>query len=158
MNTIDQPSQPSHWLALLNALIEHFGCHLTNFVSPSIVEVHSQIAMQRYHLLTSPIHSHWPTPKVPNEQGYYACKLLSEDPQNYDDAPREGIRRIMEKVVTHCRTRVAYKIVGFEKKDSICKRYWYIHDWMDSDGYYSGYECIVGEKRWTSGVDYDERV
>ena len=25
-------------------------------------------------------------------------KLLSEDPANYPDAPREGIRRIMEKV------------------------------------------------------------
>lgn len=27
-------------------------------------------------------------------------KLLSEDPQNYSDAPREGIRRILEQV--HC--------------------------------------------------------
>ena len=25
-------------------------------------------------------------------------KLLSEDPRNYDDAPREGIRRILEEV------------------------------------------------------------
>ena len=25
-------------------------------------------------------------------------KLLSEDPANYSDAPREGIRRILEKV------------------------------------------------------------
>ncbi|KAH3777002.1 hypothetical protein DPMN_178436 [Dreissena polymorpha] len=25
-------------------------------------------------------------------------KLLSEDPQNYPDAPREGIRRILEQV------------------------------------------------------------
>ena len=25
-------------------------------------------------------------------------KLLSEDPQNYQDAPREGIRRILEQV------------------------------------------------------------
>ena len=25
-------------------------------------------------------------------------KLLSEDPKNYSDAPREGIRRIMEQV------------------------------------------------------------
>ena len=25
-------------------------------------------------------------------------KLLSEDPRNYDDAPREGIRRILEQV------------------------------------------------------------
>lgn len=27
-----------------------------------------------------------------------ATKLLSEDPENYDDAPREGIRRILEQV------------------------------------------------------------
>ena len=26
------------------------------------------------------------------------AKLLSEDPDNYDDAPREGIRRILEDV------------------------------------------------------------
>lgn len=26
-------------------------------------------------------------------------KLLSEDPQNYSDAPREGIRRIIQQVV-----------------------------------------------------------
>lgn len=26
-------------------------------------------------------------------------KLLSVDPQNYDDAPREGIRRIIEQVL-----------------------------------------------------------
>ena len=29
-------------------------------------------------------------------------KLLSEDPTNYKDAPREGIRRIMQKVMTIC--------------------------------------------------------
>jgi len=33
-------------------------------------------------------------------------KLLSEDPQNYPDAPREGIRRILQEVkayfLTHC--------------------------------------------------------
>jgi 5-oxoprolinase (ATP-hydrolysing) len=32
-------------------------------------------------------------------------KLLSEDPANYPDAPREGIRRILEEVVG--------EIVGF---------------------------------------------
>ena len=28
-------------------------------------------------------------------------KLLSEDPLNYQDAPREGIRRILEQVISH---------------------------------------------------------
>lgn len=28
-------------------------------------------------------------------------KLLSEDPSNYNDAPREGIRRIIEEVNEH---------------------------------------------------------
>ena len=28
-------------------------------------------------------------------------KLLSVDPSNYDDAPREGIRRILEQVNKH---------------------------------------------------------
>eukprot|EP00958_Prasinococcus_capsulatus_P024615 scaffold3880_cov403-Prasinococcus_capsulatus_cf.AAC.3 len=35
--------------------------------------------------------------EVPGEPGYAVCKLLSVDPQNYDDAPREGIRRILEE-------------------------------------------------------------
>ena len=30
-------------------------------------------------------------------------KLLSEDPKNYPDAPREGIRRIMEEVSNRIR-------------------------------------------------------
>ena len=36
--------------------------------------------------------------EVPGEQGFRVVKLLSEDPQNYPDAPREGIRRILESV------------------------------------------------------------
>jgi len=34
--------------------------------------------------------------EIPEEPGYRVVKLLSEDPKNYADAPREGIRRIME--------------------------------------------------------------
>ena len=30
--------------------------------------------------------------------GFRVLKLLSEDPRNYPDAPREGIRRILEEV------------------------------------------------------------
>ena len=33
--------------------------------------------------------------EVPGEPGFRVVKLLSEDPRNYDDAPREGIRRIL---------------------------------------------------------------
>ena len=33
--------------------------------------------------------------RVPGKPGYAIVKLLSEDPANYDDAPREGIRRIL---------------------------------------------------------------
>ena len=36
--------------------------------------------------------------EVPGESGFKVVKLLSEDPQNYPDAPREGIRRILEAV------------------------------------------------------------
>ena len=35
--------------------------------------------------------------EAPGEPGYRVVKLLSEDPRNYDDAPREGIRRILEE-------------------------------------------------------------
>ena len=36
--------------------------------------------------------------EVPGETGYRVVKLLSEDPDNYPDAPLEGIRRIIEDV------------------------------------------------------------
>ncbi len=35
--------------------------------------------------------------EVPGSPGYRVVKLLSEDPANYDDAPREGIRRILSE-------------------------------------------------------------
>ena len=37
--------------------------------------------------------------EVPGEPGFRVVKLLSEDPQNYADAPREGIRRILQEVL-----------------------------------------------------------
>ena len=33
---------------------------------------------------------------VPGKAGFRLLKLLSEDPSNYPDAPREGIRRILQ--------------------------------------------------------------
>ncbi len=36
--------------------------------------------------------------EVPGKPGFKVIKLLSEDPDNYPDAPREGIRRIMSEV------------------------------------------------------------
>ncbi|WP_054692966.1 hydantoinase/oxoprolinase family protein [Desulfosarcina cetonica] len=36
--------------------------------------------------------------EVPGEPGFRMVKLLSEDPRNYADAPREGIRRILAEV------------------------------------------------------------
>lgn len=44
---------------------------------------------------------HPPRPQVPSPDGgstTRVLKLLSEDPANYPDAPREGIRRILEEV------------------------------------------------------------
>lgn len=34
--------------------------------------------------------------EVPGGKGFRVLKLLSEDPHNYPDAPREGVRRILE--------------------------------------------------------------
>ena len=39
--------------------------------------------------------------EVPGEPGFRVIKLLSEDPAHYPDAPREGIRRILEEVTGH---------------------------------------------------------
>ena len=37
-----------------------------------------------------------------------AVKLLSEDPTNYNDAPTEGIRRIMQSVLTEKKELVLF--------------------------------------------------
>lgn len=37
--------------------------------------------------------------KIPKEPGFMVLKLLSVDPANYSDAPREGIRRILQEVL-----------------------------------------------------------
>ena len=34
--------------------------------------------------------------ETPDKSGFKVIKLLSNDPKNYPDAPREGIRRIIE--------------------------------------------------------------
>ena len=36
--------------------------------------------------------------EIPSAPGFMTMKLLSEDPANYPDAPREGIRRILDAV------------------------------------------------------------
>ena len=36
--------------------------------------------------------------EIPVHPGFMSLKLLSEDPANYPDAPREGIRRVLERV------------------------------------------------------------
>ena len=68
--------------------------------------------------------------KCPNGK-VKVTKLLSVDPQNYPDAPREGIRRIIEQVTLSFRStikpvfikQILIKIV-FSK---ICA---YVHSWV----------------------------
>ena len=36
--------------------------------------------------------------EIPGEAGFRVVKLLSEDPENYADAPREGIRKVLEEM------------------------------------------------------------
>ena len=50
--------------------------------------------------------------EVPGEPGFRVVKLLSEDPAHYPDAPREGIRRILEEV-----TGYPYLKEGFVSSD-----------------------------------------
>ena len=50
--------------------------------------------------------------EVPGEPGFRVVKLLSEDPAHYPDAPREGIRRILEEVTGH-----PYPKEGFVSSD-----------------------------------------
>ncbi len=50
--------------------------------------------------------------EVPGDPGFRVVKLLSEDPAHYSDAPREGIRRILEEV-----TGRPYPKEGFVSSD-----------------------------------------
>ena len=45
------------------------------------------------------IYAEVPITEHNRNEPYVVMKLLSVDPQNYDDAPREGIRRIIESVL-----------------------------------------------------------
>ncbi|KAL0948059.1 hypothetical protein HGRIS_010682 [Hohenbuehelia grisea] len=44
------------------------------------------------------VHASYPDPENPKERKDVVVKLLSQDPNNYKDAPTEGIRRILEIV------------------------------------------------------------
>lgn len=46
-------------------------------------------------------------------------KLLSEDPERYADAPREGIRRILQEVIHFNRLCVGIQFVSFRNIASI---------------------------------------
>uniref|UniRef100_A0A0W0FT18 Putative 5-oxoprolinase n=1 Tax=Moniliophthora roreri TaxID=221103 RepID=A0A0W0FT18_MONRR len=44
------------------------------------------------------LHASYPDPNNPEERKEIILKLLSQDPGNYQDAPTEGIRRVLEQV------------------------------------------------------------
>ncbi|KAF8128983.1 Hydantoinase/oxoprolinase-domain-containing protein [Boletus edulis] len=44
------------------------------------------------------VHTSYPDPERPGERKELVVKLLSQDPNNYNDAPTEGIRRVLEAV------------------------------------------------------------
>lgn len=74
------------------------------FASLSTVVAHLQTFMLRYALPLKPLRSpHFSDPclsslQIPVAPFYRVLKLLSVDPSNYEDAPREGIRRILQEV------------------------------------------------------------
>ncbi|KAA1477041.1 5-oxoprolinase [Dentipellis sp. KUC8613] len=46
------------------------------------------------------VHASYPDPENPKERKELVVKLLSQDPENYKDAPTEGIRRVLEIVTS----------------------------------------------------------
>jgi len=52
--------------------------------------------------------------EVPGAPGFRVIKLLSEDPANYADAPREGIRRILEEVTGQVYPKEGFTAEGIE--------------------------------------------
>lgn len=54
--------------------------------------------------------------EVPGSKGFRVLKLLSEDPHNYPDAPREGVRRILEvrgDCTQRCFSKTWYAVMPF---------------------------------------------
>jgi 5-oxoprolinase (ATP-hydrolysing) len=52
--------------------------------------------------------------EIPGEPGYQVVKLLSEDPANYADAPREGIRRVLSAVTGRNLPKSGFDAGGIE--------------------------------------------
>ncbi len=52
--------------------------------------------------------------EIPGEPGYQVVKLLSEDPANYADAPREGIRRVLSAVIGRDLPKSGFDAGGIE--------------------------------------------
>ena len=54
--------------------------------------------------------------EVPGSKGFRVLKLLSEDPENYPDAPREGVRRILEVSPMPCVLLHELSIRGHDRR------------------------------------------
>ena len=70
--------------------------YLEQGISPRLFQYYSRWAIQSFvctQLLGMLVEEK--TPKVRAKQHLIVQKLLSEDPDNYPDAPTEGIRRIL---------------------------------------------------------------
>lgn len=51
-------------------------------------------------------------------------KLLSEDPQNYPDAPREGIRRILSQVMNNMLTPKMLDVISGQQSETLGTRHY----------------------------------
>lgn len=91
-------------------------------------------------------------------------KLLSEDPANYPDAPREGIRRILEEVYISLLTIVKTErhvdtfVVGNGHRHAAQSTYRYFEDRLDQDGYNRGHQRSPGTQRRADGFSHHRRI
>ena len=88
-------------------------------------------------------------------------KLLSVDPANYDDAPREGIRRILEQVFIYGDNLDSIgdnlkKFAGDWEEDRRGDRR--VVDIVDSNGNDSRHERSFGKKRRENGAVDQRRI
>lgn len=65
-------------------------------------------------------------------------KLLSRDPQNYKDAPTEGIRRVLEEVVY---TIVVYSF--YEQKNRMQQKYCLIYKYAPAKSYFQAIDVVL---------------
>lgn len=90
-------------------------------------------------------------------------KLLSVDPKNYFDAPREGIRRILEEVSTcfktiNCIKAILLVSIGNRGCNATRSTSGHFPNRLDKNGHNCCHKCSTRKKRRKNGFSHNKRL